>query len=72
MSKNPTFDIYAKYYDLLYQDKEYDKEVNYLVGLINEYMPKANSILEFGSGTGIHGLLFKAKGYSVFGIELSQ
>ncbi len=69
MSKN--FQIYSKYYDLLYKDKDYTSEVNYVINKIKKFSPKTNSILEFGSGTGRHGILLQKKGFNVFGLDQS-
>ena len=66
------FEKYAKYYDLLYQDKDYKGESDYISSLINTHLPKTKKILEFGSGSGIHGRLLGDLGYQVTGIERSQ
>ena len=65
------FADYARYYDLLYKDKDYEGEADYVAKLIKQYHPKAVSILELGSGTGIHAALLAEKDYSVHGIERS-
>jgi SAM-dependent methyltransferase len=65
------FNAYSRYYDLLYRDKDYDGEAAYIQKLLTRYgIPKGN-LLEFGSGTGKHGRLLAAQGYSVHGIERS-
>ena len=66
------FEKYAKYYDLLYQDKDYKAESDYIASLIKTHLPKTKKILEFGSGSGIHGRLLGDLGYQVTGIERSQ
>lgn len=66
-----TFAAYANYYDLLYQDKDYAGEANYVHGLIQKHMPGAETILELGCGTGVHASLLAAKGYTVCGVDLS-
>ena len=66
------FADYARYYDLLYRDKDYAAEADYLAGLIRKFHPAAESILELGSGTGIHASLLAKKGFAVHGIERSQ
>ncbi|HHY74171.1 MAG TPA: class I SAM-dependent methyltransferase [Bacillus bacterium] len=66
-----TFDKYAEYYDLLYKDKNYQQEVEYIHRLIQEYQPSAKSILELGCGTGKHAILLHKQGYTVHGIDLS-
>lgn len=63
---------YARYYDLLYQDKDYRKEADYVDDLIRRYSIKRNkSLLDVGCGTGGHAIWFAKKGYKVFGIDRS-
>lgn len=64
-------DLYSQYYDLLYQDKNYQAEVNYIVSLIQKHLLKANSILDLGCGTGKHAELFCEQGFVVHGVDLS-
>ncbi|HMM71669.1 MAG TPA: class I SAM-dependent methyltransferase [Rhodocyclaceae bacterium] len=66
------FDLYAAYYDLLYRDKDYAGEVDYLLGLIEGAAPQPRSILELGCGTGGHALELAKRGCSVHGIDLSR
>jgi len=66
------FNAYASYYNLLYQDKNYVAEADYLATIINRYHPNTQSILELGSGTGKHALLLAQKGYTVHGIDISD
>jgi SAM-dependent methyltransferase len=66
------FADYARYYDLLYQDKDYAAEAEYVVNLIRKFEPSARSVLELGSGTGIHAALMAEKGFTVHGIERSS
>jgi SAM-dependent methyltransferase len=66
------FSEYARYYDLLYGDKDYSAEAEYVVRLISRFQPKGRRILELGSGTGKHALLFAKNGYAVQGIERSE
>ena len=66
------FGSYAQYYDLLYQDKDYDSEANFIHKLIQDYAINTKSILELGCGTGIHAEKLAAKGYLVHGIDMSD
>ena len=66
------FDVYSDYYDLLYNDKKYGVEVDYVDGLIKQYSKKATAILELGSGTGLHACMLANLGYEVTGIDQSQ
>jgi len=66
------FDKYSDIYDLLYKDKDYQEEVEYIQRKIKQYNNNVRDILEFGSGTGIHGSLLAEKGYNITGIEISK
>ena len=66
------FSEYARYYDLLYKDKDYATEADYVHGLIQRYGTHTRSIIELGSGTGKHAVLLVDRGYEVQGIERSE
>lgn len=65
------FEHYSRYYDLLYQDKDYEGETQYVGGLLQRFHPDAKTILELGSGTGRHAELLAARGLQVTGVERS-
>ena len=65
------FDAYSRYYDLLYQDKDYAGETDYIKNLLCRHGIVNGDLLEFGSGTGKHGYLMATHGYKVHGIERS-
>lgn len=69
---NRNFQFYAKYYNLLYKDKDYSAEVKYVINKLNEYGSQIKKILEYGSGSGGHGLLLQKNGFEVFGLERSE
>ena len=73
------FEGYARYYDLLYGDKDYRAEVTYLEGLIERFgvsEPREGGadkrLLELGCGTGNHGTIFVEDGFSVCGVDFSE
>ena len=66
------FEKYSAFYDLLYRDKDYAAEAEYVAKRIRSILPGARSLLEFGSGTGRHGRLLAAMGFDVHGIEQSR
>lgn len=66
------FQDYAKYYDMLNQNKDYKLETDYIDSLVKKYSTQAHTVLELGSGTGTHAIKFSDKGYSVHGIDISQ
>ena len=66
------FDAYSEYYDLLYNDKNYAAEVDYINSLIQQYANNTNTILELGCGTGLHACLLAKLGYNIHGIDRSK
>ena len=70
MSK--VFDSYAAYYDLLYKDKDYKLEVNYILKLLKKYKLHSGDILELGCGTGKHATYLSNFGFNLHGIDFSE
>jgi len=67
------FQSYGKYYDIIYADKDYEKECDFLEEALRRYskfMPK--TILDGGCGTGGHAIPLTKRGYEVTGIDLSE
>lgn len=65
------FGNYARYYDLLYRDKDYAGEAEFIDRLIRTHAPDARDLLELGCGTGLHALLLAKAGYHIHGVDLS-
>jgi SAM-dependent methyltransferase len=65
------FNQYSQYYDLLYQDKNYKAESDYIIEVINTFQAKAKHILELGCGSGNHAYYLSEK-YHITGIERSE
>ncbi len=66
------FGEYSQYYNLLYKDKDYKAESEYIHQLIRKYKPEALNILEMGCGTCKHAIELTSHGYSIFGIDMSE
>ncbi len=66
------FAAYARYYDLLYRDKNYEAESEYVATLLRGYAPGARTILDIGCGTGAHARDLARKGFSVHGVDISE
>ena len=66
------FGNYSAYYDLLYSDKDYAGEAEFVELLIKKYKPDAKSILELGCGSGGHAIELINKGFYIHGIDLSE
>ena len=65
------FQLYSRYYDLLYKDKDYAAEAGYVVKALKEQNKNITSVIELGSGTGNHAAHFCTSGLKVFGVERS-
>jgi len=63
------FDEYAYYYDLLYEDKDYQAEASYIDQLIKNYNPRARTILDLGCGTGTNVITLAQRGWQVVGVD---
>ncbi len=66
------FKAYSKYYDLLYKDKDYAAEAEYIYKLIVRYAPDASKVLELGCGTGAHAKHLARSGLVVHGVDMSE
>ncbi len=66
------FNEYARYYDLLYSDKDYPDETDYILGWINRCGINPQSVLDLGCGTGRHAIELARRGVRVCGVDLSE
>lgn len=65
------FQDYARYYDLIYQDKDYEGEVAFVRSRLAFLHPKARTVLDLGCGTGAHAAAFAEAGFRITGVDLS-
>ena len=63
------FDLTGRYYDLLYADKDYAGEAGYVA---KQLPAGCRTVLELGSGSGIHAALLADAGFQVTGVERSE
>lgn len=66
------FGNYSHYYNLLYQDKDYQAEANFIANIIKKHKANAKTILNLGCGTGKHDFILVEKGYEITGIDVSK
>jgi len=64
---------YSKYYDLLREDKDYKKEIDFLEKIFKKYSKfQIRNILDLGCGTGNHCNILTNRGYYTIGIDSSE
>jgi len=63
---------YSKYYNLLYKDKNYLEEYEYICEILKRHGVGGKNILDIGCGTGKHLHFFKQNGFSISGVDLSE
>ena len=66
------FGAYSRYYNLLYRDKDYVGEANYIHRLIQRFLPDAQQVLNLGCGTGSHDFILAEHGYEITGVDISE
>lgn len=66
------FADYAPWYDLLYEDKNYASEVDFVERCLRDHAVTPGKILDLGCGTGLHAIEFARRGWDVAGIDLSE
>lgn len=71
MKLNLSFEDYAKYYDFIYQDKDYNRECDFIEEIFKT-TKKPKNILEIGCGTGSYTKILLNRGYKVTGIDISS
>ena len=52
---------YSKVYNIVYKEKKYSQEVNYILKILHNNKNKIKDILDLGSGTGNHLIFFQKK-----------
>ncbi len=66
------FGDYAKYYNVLYRDKEYGAETAFVLDRLTALGCAPSSVLDLGCGTGRHGVAMAREGIAVFGVDMSE
>lgn len=66
------FGRYARWYDALYRDKDYEAEVDFLEAMFGRLARRrVRTVLDLGCGTGGHALVLARRGYAVSGVDRS-
>ncbi len=73
MKRLGSFDSLAEYYDVVYQDKDYEKETDFIERCFREFSESPpRKLLEIGCGTGNFTRIFVKNGYNVTGVDFSE
>ena len=67
-----TFGDYARYYNVLYQDKDYAGETAFILGTLQQHGCTPKTLLDLGCGTGRHALEIARHGITAEGVDLSD
>lgn len=68
------FDVYARYYDMMYTGKDYKGEAEYIAGLIRRFAAEQKRplrVLDLACGTGKHAFELSALGFDMQGSDIS-
>lgn len=72
-SPGQVFRDYARFYDSLYEDKDYSTECAFVERILTAHgVREGASILDLGCGTGGHAIPLAQAGHSVTGVDLSR
>ncbi|NIQ06148.1 MAG: class I SAM-dependent methyltransferase [Candidatus Korarchaeota archaeon] len=71
MERMPIYGPFAKYYEEIYSERPYQKEVEFIESMLQKYDLEGR-ILDVGCGTGQHVKLLNEKGYYVMGMDASE
>lgn len=63
---------YAELYDSMYTEKDYQREVDLIGRVINEYKPDTKRMLDYGCGTGNHTKALASGDYEIYGIDRNE
>ncbi|MDR2695777.1 MAG: class I SAM-dependent methyltransferase [Deltaproteobacteria bacterium] len=67
-----TFGHYARYYNLLYRDKDYAAEVEFVLGILQKHGCAPRTLLDLGCGTGHHAVEMAKQGVQATGVDMSE
>ncbi len=64
--------LYAEAYDVIYRDKQYEAECDFLEKVFCQRRGRVRSVLDLGCGTGRHAVELARRGYKVVGVDISE
>jgi ubiquinone/menaquinone biosynthesis C-methylase UbiE len=71
-SGSEIFSEYARWYDDLYRDKDYEAECDFVEALFHRHLSRTpQALLDVACGTGGHAIPLARRGYALTGVDLS-
>lgn len=70
MDQEEMYNKLAKYTDLLYGNKNYQKEVGFILRRVKNH--KNKNLIDVACGSGKHSKIFQRKGYNIFAVDLNK
>ena len=67
-----TFVDYARYYNLLYRDKDYAGATAFVLEILQKHGCVPRALLDLGCGTGRHAVEMAKRGVQVTGVDMSE
>jgi SAM-dependent methyltransferase len=68
----PVFADYARYYNLLYRDKDYGGETAFVLDMMRQQGCVPRTLLDLGCGTARHAIEMTRRGVQVTGVDISE
>lgn len=65
------FRQYADYYNLIYKDKDYAAEANFVTSVLHRFTDRVENVIELGCGSGGHALHLARQGVNVTAVDAS-
>ncbi len=72
MQKKTFGEFYSKFYDIIYQDKDYKRECDWIENALEKFGISGRKILDLGCGSGNHAIELAKRGYEVVALDKSQ
>lgn len=66
------YTVFAKYYDILMSDVNYQEIAQKINNIVNEYFPDADFLVDLACGTGSLSEELTKLGFNVLGVDISQ
>lgn len=66
------FEKYSDYYDPIYKNKDYKKEIAFIKKVLSRHHATGKKVLSLGCGTGTYEIILAKQGYKIVGVDRSS